>query len=162
MKINVNINKKIGVINITSNSFILEDLKAHICTKLNLNVDEYKMKMSLQGFISVELIEVPTIPIKQQSHSKGLMTNDDIEKSLKGVFNDINFVRINGTMTNSAKPEINVFFDNIDGAITYFGTHQNDYNKPINYELQQRVNKVYEIIKPFLHLQYISGLTPQQ
>jgi len=57
MKLEININQKIGVINITSNSFVLEDLKAHICKKINVTPSDYKMKMILGDTPRVELIE---------------------------------------------------------------------------------------------------------
>jgi hypothetical protein len=58
MKLEVNINKKVGVINITSKSFILEDLKAHICKKMKLDESDFKMKISFGDVPKVEMIEV--------------------------------------------------------------------------------------------------------
>ena len=160
MKINININKKIGVINITSDSFILEDLKAHICNKLKLDSDNYKMKMILKGGLSVELIQTSSKQRAEQDtlNLKGLITHHQIKEELLKSFSDIRFVTIEGTITNENHPKISVFFENIEGAITFFGTHENDYNKPISKELEKRVNKVYKILKPFLHNYYVSGI----
>jgi len=160
MKINININKKIGVINITSDSFILEDLKAHICNKLKLNSDNYKMKMNLEGGLSVELIQISSKSKAKQDtfNLKGLITHHQIKEELLKRFSDTRFITVEGTITNENHPKISVFFENIEGAITFFGTHENDYNKPINEELEKRVNEVYKILKPFLHNYYISGI----
>jgi hypothetical protein len=56
MKLNVIVSKKVGVINIASNSFVLEDLKAHICKKMNLDPTEYKSKILCGMSPSLELI----------------------------------------------------------------------------------------------------------
>jgi hypothetical protein len=70
MKLEVNINKKVGVINITSNSFVLEDLKAHICKKMKLEESDFKMKISFGDVARVELIEViakkPKVNLKEK------------------------------------------------------------------------------------------------
>ena len=58
MKLEVNISKKIGVISITSNSFVLEDLKTHICKKMKLDENDFKMKISFDNVPKVEMIEV--------------------------------------------------------------------------------------------------------
>lgn len=57
MKLDVIANGKRGVINITSEQFIIEDLKAHVCTKLNLNESDFKVKIHLGECPSMELVK---------------------------------------------------------------------------------------------------------
>ena len=70
MKIDVIVNGKIGIINLTHSTFLVEDLKAHVCKKMNLEKEDYKLKID---FIdnSIELV---------QTHSKLSFSSNKIDK----------------------------------------------------------------------------------
>lgn len=59
MKLEVIVNKKRGVINITSEQFIIEDLKSHVCKKLELSESDFKVKIHFGECPSMELIKQP-------------------------------------------------------------------------------------------------------
>jgi hypothetical protein len=61
MKLNVIVEEKRGVISITSEQFIIEELKAHICQKMGLEHSEYKTKVVCGSNPSLELIRNPTL-----------------------------------------------------------------------------------------------------
>ncbi len=74
MRLEVNISKKLGVINITSNSFVLEDLKTYICKKMKLNETDFKMKISFGDVPKVDMIEVKKESIISKKQDKQVET----------------------------------------------------------------------------------------
>jgi len=61
MKLNILVNGKTGIINLTHSTFIVEDLKAHICKKMGLDANSYKMKIDF-SFNHIELIQTKGNP----------------------------------------------------------------------------------------------------
>jgi hypothetical protein len=75
MKLNVIANGKTGIINLTHSTFIVEDLKAHICKKMGLSIGDYKLKIDFGGD-SIELVQTKANPSfssnqKESTKSKG-------------------------------------------------------------------------------------------
>ncbi|CAA6807005.1 MAG: Unknown protein [uncultured Sulfurovum sp.] len=70
MKLDVIANGKRGVINITSEQFIIEDLKTHVCKKLELIESDFKVKVSCGDSPSIELVKVPSLSFNQKENLK--------------------------------------------------------------------------------------------
>ena len=108
MKINVLVNGKIGVINLTHSTFIVEDLKAHVCKKMNFPKEDYKLKID---FIdnSIELV---------QTHSNLSFSSPTKEEK------EIIYVLFDGTKYNNICTSVDVALPQkyrIDGS--YLLTH---------------------------------------
>jgi len=65
MELSIIIEDKKGVINITSEQFIIEDLKAHICSKMGLEQKEYKVAVKCGLNPSLELIRIPSLKMEE-------------------------------------------------------------------------------------------------
>jgi len=77
MKLNILVNGKIGTINLTHSTFIVEDLKAHICKKMGLDVNSYKMKIDF-SFNHIELIQTKGNPSFSSNQVRGVFTDEEI------------------------------------------------------------------------------------
>jgi len=89
MKIDILIDNQKGVINITSEQFIIEDLKAHICKKMSLDEANYKIKVSCATSPSLELVKVPSFSLNQTKKA----TNKNVEtKELIGVRHEVGVI----------------------------------------------------------------------
>ena len=75
MKLEVIVNKKRGVINITSEQFIIEDLKSHVCKKLELSESDFKVKIHFGECPSMELIKRPSLMIDVPNQALELDSN---------------------------------------------------------------------------------------
>lgn len=80
MELQVIINQKKGVINITSEQFIIEDLKAHVCAKLNLNENDFKVKVACGNSPSIELVKVPSFSFNQKETKDNKVKYSKLEK----------------------------------------------------------------------------------
>jgi hypothetical protein len=85
MKLNVIVEEKRGVISITSEQFIIEELKAHICQKMGLEHSEYKTKVVCGSNPSLELIKNPAFSFNT---TKELISDLDIQKVFTGTNNN--------------------------------------------------------------------------
>ena len=90
MKINVIVNGKIGVMNLTHSTFIVEDLKAHICNKIGLDVDNYKLKIDFNGD-SIELVQTKSNPSfsSNQQKEEPKESNDKSEATITSIINKL-------------------------------------------------------------------------
>jgi len=67
MKLDVIVNGQRGVINITSEQFIIEDLKTHVCKKLELSENDFKVKVACGNSPSIELIKTPNLSMRKET-----------------------------------------------------------------------------------------------
>jgi len=86
MELSIIIEDKKGVINITSEQFIIEDLKAHICSKMGLEQSEYKVAVRCGLNPSLELIRVPSL--KMVSDGLGYNLNGEQNKDIADVIRE--------------------------------------------------------------------------
>ena len=84
MKLEVIVNKKRGVINITSEQFIIEDLKSHVCKKLELSESDFKVKVSCGDSPSIELVKKPSISLPKHLN----IINNSFEKPQEVLYYD--------------------------------------------------------------------------
>lgn len=154
MKINVIVNGKIGVMNLTHSTFIVEDLKAHICNKIGLDVDSYKLKIDFNGD-SIELVQTksnPSFPSNQHDPYREVkrLEKEILSKIKEKYPEKAEWIKVDESIKGSLK--ISVFFNDVgEGhAITYFGESESDYNKPLHPQLELRRSAVYKILKSYL------------
>ena len=80
MKLNVIVNGKTGTINLTHSTFIVEDLKAHICKKMDISTDDYKLKIDFEND-TLELVQTkanPSFSSGQRKKSKDVYGVDSV------------------------------------------------------------------------------------
>lgn len=168
MELQVIIGQKRGVIEITSEQFIIEDLKAYICSKMDLEQSEYKVKFKCDSSPSLELISVSTstnfsfrdnqAPLLDIDSSKSCdKVAKYLENEIMKIDKKISFVTIRDEgYSSKTTPTISVFFkqaewDSSSKALTYFGAKINNYNKPLHREItNEQRERIYNIIKPYL------------
>jgi len=111
MELSIIIEDKKGVINITSEQFIIEDLKAHICSKMGLEQSEYKVAVKCGLSPILELVKVPSLKMKvekKEEHKKDYTeVREGIKQELRSHWDglklvaDIDIMRITNATENT-------------------------------------------------------------
>ena len=100
MKLNILVNGKTGIINLTHSTFIVEDLKAHICKKMGLDANSYKMKIDF-SFNHIELIQTkgnPSFSSNQKTNKKKVnikLIQWNIEDELRKLWESTSLANLN-------------------------------------------------------------------